>query len=1205
MNEPELNPTQEELEQADRLNEFIDGKFFDTSTAPVEAPDDLTASRTTTVPPLKDASVDAAVQVLLESAQSKESTGDHITNLPHIDGFEIDGLLGRGGMGVVYSAIQLGLNRKVAIKRLNEGLAASSKAVQRFAIETQAVARLQHPRIVPVYASGVAEGRPYYCMQWIDGIDLSRKLQFRDDQFGPMLDDSVRSVGWVIDLGVKIAQALQHAHDHYILHRDIKPANILIDRDAEPWVTDFGLAQVLDHELTGTSDLLGSLRYMSPEQVGGSGRPLSSLGDAEPPTRTSLDHRTDQYSLGVTLVELLSRRPYISAESPAGVLRQIVHGERPNLQKRIPHLSKDLETVLLKAIERDPNDRYESMAQFAADLDAASDNRPICAKRIGVAGRMQRWFRRNPGFGWSTVCGLAVTLCLAVGVAVKVAQRFADDNYKIRQQYASLLDQSGVAALQNGALEKAEASFASSLEVSPDIKEKQLQLQRLGWIGQLRVSSGPIQTIPGRIKAISNLSDRLQRVVAVQIESPHRLDFWELARHQPEAAPKALQTSIESELPVLSCCFSVNGKQLAVLTGDRTNENQTIRIYDPTTGKRTQFEQAFPRRVVWMRFTKKGDLLTAGWNGRLAKWDIESGSLIAEVNFAADPSLINWVYQSRMDQQTQYVAVALSNQQLCLVDIEEMKMQWDQPVNLKDWQTDELRFSADSRMVCAGGSGGRVGVWEVESGKPVIPLTDLGSAIEATAYSAAQGILAVTTADRSTHLFDLRIKQRIGKTLSHPNPVSSIAFDKSGRLLIVSGGNQFQVWSTESQRPVSPITQAVGVVSAQSIDVPDKKGQVHSMYRITRQQDDSTHFDWWSPSPWEQSVISLPPEMNSVAVVPCDDQICLHSRNRDGGETLRWTSANMADLANFQPQLARKSDGQMTGIHVADVSNDVLVASLKENNQSVFSIYDRSGIQVTASVDANHNHYQISPDGRQVAAGGFSKQVEVYRREPAPQGSIERLQIVAILRHDAWTTNALFTEDDRIVSGCWDGQVRIWQLDADDEATIHVQPQYQMGHRNVVEQLALRKDLLVVGTWSGEVVFWDIKGEPKEIARQTLHSGNILDLAIHPSGERVVSCGSDAAARLWAADGRLVSELVHDAPVNWAEFSPSGKTLATLSSDGEIRVWHAHSGRPLCSTLRGPSDINHACWFNDRLIVSGTTGSQAWIAELREPGSDL
>jgi serine/threonine protein kinase len=336
--------------------------------------------------------------------------------------------IGRGGMGVVYEAEQLSLGRRVALKVLPFAATLDPKQLQRFKNEAQAAAGLHHSHIVPVHAVGIERGVHYYAMQFIDGQNLAavieelrlmaglEALASGKPPQGPSTGIKELAVGcqgpapphpaektpppgahgtahsldspahWrtVAQLGVQAAEALEHAHQLGVVHRDIKPANLLVDARSHLWITDFGLAHCQsDARLTLTGHVVGTLRYMSPEQAGAMRRPV--------------DHRTDIYSLGATLYELLTLEPVFDGRGREELLCQIALIEPRPLRRVRKAVPTDLETVVLKALAKDPDERYTTAQELADDLRRFLEHKPLRAKPPTLLQRARKWARRHTG----------------------------------------------------------------------------------------------------------------------------------------------------------------------------------------------------------------------------------------------------------------------------------------------------------------------------------------------------------------------------------------------------------------------------------------------------------------------------------------------------------------------------------------------------------------------------------------------------------------------------------------------------------------------------------------------------------------------------------------------------------------------------------------------------------------------------------------
>ncbi len=330
-------------------------------------------------------------------------------------GFELLETLGRGGMGVVHLARQRSTGREVALKVIRPELLDEPRSRSRFQREVQAASGLDHPNICTVYEAGEHDGVPYVAMRYVPGPTLAELL---DVDASPGLTEreagtSAAGVGTTTRDGrhattllfEKLAEALHAAHESGVLHRDVKPANIIVGRDGEPVLLDFGLArpeEVEDGQLTATAAQLGTPAYMSPEQIQAHGTPL--------------DRRTDIYSLGVTMYEALAGKHPFAAPTREQLYQRVLAGRAPDLDKLGRHIGRDLAIVVQTAMDRDPDRRYETAHTFAEDLRRVRRHEPITARRPSPAARLLRWCRREP-----VVASLLAVLLVITGVAIRFA----------------------------------------------------------------------------------------------------------------------------------------------------------------------------------------------------------------------------------------------------------------------------------------------------------------------------------------------------------------------------------------------------------------------------------------------------------------------------------------------------------------------------------------------------------------------------------------------------------------------------------------------------------------------------------------------------------------------------------------------------------------------------------------------------------------
>lgn len=385
--------------------------------------------------------------------------------------FEIIAELGRGGMGTVYRARQVSLNRVVALKVLSAPMAQTPGLIKRFVTEAHAAAKLHHTNIVAVYAQGEHDGHLFYAMELIDGEGLERAMRRHENGLTPR--QPARDYRRLARLISEPADALQHAHAQGVVHRDIKPQNILLGRDGRLHVTDFGLARLLDEPgVTISGEMLGTPAYMSPEQVGAD--------------RRKIDHRTDIFSLGVTFYEMLTGSRPFDGVTRDQVIARICTTEPVAPRKLDTTIPVDLETICLRALEKDPARRYQSADELAADLRRFAENLPIRARRVGPIEKAIKWTKRHPGA--TTVMVLSVALLtggLIWGVQYRRHQReqadrlvaeawtlLAYEDYREPAEARALL----IEAERLGPSDRAALLAARALSVMLEDKEEAIRL---------------------------------------------------------------------------------------------------------------------------------------------------------------------------------------------------------------------------------------------------------------------------------------------------------------------------------------------------------------------------------------------------------------------------------------------------------------------------------------------------------------------------------------------------------------------------------------------------------------------------------------------------------------------------------------------------------------------------------------------------------
>src|SRR6266850_5242149 len=348
-----------------------------------------------------------------------DKRSEHLAEmLGELGDYELLEEVGRGGQGVVFRARQKSLNRTVALKVISLGQWASKAHLTRFRREAEAAASLEHPGIVPIHEVGERDGSCYFSMKFVEGGQLDEVIRR-----APM------SIRQAVELITKVARTVHYAHEHSILHRDIKPGNILLDQKGEPHLTDFGLARLVETEstVTRTMEVLGTPSYMAPEQAVGNNAQLTAA--------------TDVYGLGAVFYQLLTGHPPFAGGTTYETIRLVLNIEPRQPRLWNPKVDRDVSTICLKCLEKDPKRRYSSALALAEDLERWLKHEPIQARHTGIVARGRKWVRRNPTSALLVACVVALTAAagwivwkselirqpLATGIAVLPFENLGDE----------------------------------------------------------------------------------------------------------------------------------------------------------------------------------------------------------------------------------------------------------------------------------------------------------------------------------------------------------------------------------------------------------------------------------------------------------------------------------------------------------------------------------------------------------------------------------------------------------------------------------------------------------------------------------------------------------------------------------------------------------------------------------------------------------
>jgi WD40 repeat protein/tetratricopeptide (TPR) repeat protein len=1034
-----------------------------------------------------------------------------------VPGHEILGELGRGGMGVVYRARQTRLNRLVALKMILSGAHAGDDDRRRFLAEAEAVARLQHPNIVQIHEIGEADGNPFFSLEFCPGGSLAAKLA------GTPLppQEAARLVG-------VLARAVQAAHEAGVVHRDLKPANVLLLADGTPKITDFGLAKKLDGAAgqTASGAVLGTPSYMAPEQAGGKTREVGPAADV--------------YALGAILYECLTGRPPFRAATPLDTVLQVLSEEPVPPSRLLPGLPRDLETVCLKCLHKDPARRYASAAALADDMRRFQGGEPIQARPVGALERGWRWCRRNRAVA-ASLAAVAAALLLGTAVATHFAIQSAGNEARALEQS----DRAGASARQAADRERDARQALADLEAEKE--------QTTGLLYATRVS------LAHREWQAANL----QRARQLLEECPPALRGWEWDFLKGLFDERSLTLNGHAA-PVLGIALTPDGNRAVTFAGD-----QTVRFWDAHTG------------VELARFNEKGHRLALSPDGRRAAvaldgavkvFDLATGRERAAARLGDTPCGLGFVRDGKelavatlggevlvLDPATgaersrlgrrltfdsagrqllalgQGVVFSPDGRRLaqgggdCKVrvwDAATGKALLDEPGHLR--LVGQVAFSPDGRRLASPGGEGDVRVWDLDHKQVALHLRGNGVALLGVAFSPDGRRLAACSKDMTVRVWDAATGEALPALRGHAASVMGVAFGGDGRVASAGADGTARIWDGD-ERVVRP-DYARAMLRRQNVADPARRGSQEAL-----------------------TIRTLPVPVSSIAFSPDGRLVASATIGDDAPHQVTvWELTGRRELhrlavtRNRLYRLAFSPDGRRLAVGIGGGgTNDpaeLAVFDVATGRRAwhwtgplcveLRPAFAPDGGRLAATLGANQgDNFLVSwqtSDGRELFRQPLAAPHQRASYSPDGQTLVTAVAVTGLVEvFDAGTGRPL----------------RQWSASPTGQLTDVV-----CGPGGLVATADLRP----------VIKLWDL-ADGRERAALEGHAGVVMSLAFSPDGRRLLSGGNDLTARLWGtASGRelLTFRDLSDV-VSAVAWSPDGSRLGAACGDGIVKVWTA------------------------------------------------
>jgi WD40 repeat protein/serine/threonine protein kinase/tetratricopeptide (TPR) repeat protein len=1079
---------------------------------------------------------------------------------PTIGEFELISRLGQGGMGVVYRAWQPSLGRQVALKCLLR--AGDAKAEARFALEIHALGRVEHPHLVKVFTSG-AEGKDwFYAMELVEGADLAavcarlasrtaaelgeddwtaavstaceeqRKLEQplsddrrKEDAPGPHVTAAPTAadrpagrghVAQVVELVRQAAEAVHALHEAGVIHRDIKPGNVMVTADGRHAVLmDLGLARLQDEaqgRLPQTQGFVGTLRYASPEQLGGA----------------TLDRRADVYSLGATLWELLTFRPFLGVTdqtpTPDAILK-VQQAEPERVRRHNPRVPADLEAVVARCVEKDRSRRYATAADLAADLGRWQRGEPVQAQppSLSYLLRKRAWRYRVP-----LTAAALVLLAAAVGVVASFLEITAALNKETQANANAVREKEEADRLRKvaeGRGEELEAALGREQKALADLKAQ------FPVVAQGFAAAGDAEFRKGN--APESLAWTLRAYETAPADDPRRRSYLNLLLAQSRSLARPVCPPLIHVGDVEAVAYSPDDRHVLTACADKA-----ARLWDAATGR---LLRTLPHEgIVWVAaFSPDGRrvLTGSGADGKARVWDADTGQLLATLDH-------------------------------------------DGPVRA-------VAFSPDGRRVLTGSADKSARLWDAAGGPPLLTLPHKGI-VWAVAFSPDGRTLLTGSADKRGRLWDAVTGKELF-ALPHDDTVWAVAFSPDGHSVLTGSKDHYaRVWETatgkmkkefrheDSVYAVAFSPDGRNLLTASS----DKTAYLWDADKLTRRY--TLHHDGmvWAAqfSPDGRFVLTGSADKSGrlwdvrtgklLARLPHTTGIWSLAFSPDGRAAVTSTLDNSAWLWDLTRDRLREVVAGETTVYSAAFSPDG--KSLLTGGEAPTA---RLWEVATGNLLASFRHdgavwaVAFSPDGRTVLTGCEDNSVRLWDVSSGKQ--------LLLLHHDGPVEGVAFSPDGRtLLTGSHDKTARLWEADGGKLLRT-------LSHGDQVHGVAFSPDgrSVLTACQDDQARLWDAATGKVRLAVR--HDSSVWGVAFSPDGRTFLSAGWDNAARLWETEtGKPLAAYHNNRMVTVVAFSPDGRTALTAGRDSTARLWDVPTGQQLAE-LPHPSRVRAAAFHPD------------------------